>query len=176
MITQKRRRREISKEKALQIKQILDKKIKTVGVFTDKTNSEIKYIADYVGLDVIQLHGDQDDDDCKKFKREVWKSISIKNEKSLEMLDKFTNIDGFLFDSYIKGIKGGSGARFDWDILENINFDKKVILAGGLDVSNALSGIKTVKPDIVDVSSGVENEGGKDEDKIKEFIRSVRNG
>jgi phosphoribosylanthranilate isomerase len=80
----------------------------------------------------------------------------------------------YLFDTYQKGLPGGTGETFDWRILQNTNCPKPVILAGGLTVANVRDAIKLVKPYAVDVSGGVETDGRKDVHKIKEFILQAK--
>ena len=78
-------------------------------------------------------------------------------------------------DSSVKGVEGGTGVSFNWEVIPKLNINKKLILAGGLNVDNVAEAIEKVKPYAVDVSSGVETDGIKDFEKIKKFIEKVRN-
>ena len=81
---------------------------------------------------------------------------------------------GVLFDAFVEGMYGGTGKVFDFGLIEKEELNSKVILAGGLNCNNVSLAIERVKPYAVDVSSGVETEGVKDFDKMKEFVKRVR--
>ena len=152
----------------------LDKNIKTVGIFVDKEISEVEKIASNLKLDVLQFHGKEDNEYMSYFKDyEVWKALGVNNKEDLKEINKY-KADGILLDSKVLGRIGGTGKSFNWDIISNFKIDKKLILAGGLNSNNVKEGISKVNPNIVDVSSGVEIDGFKDFDKIKEFIKKVR--
>ena len=83
-------------------------------------------------------------------------------------------MDAFLLDSCVKGARGGTGESFNWESFKGIGEKYKIILAGGLNAGNVCEGIRIIKPFAVDVSSGVEVDGVKNFEKIKEFIKKVR--
>jgi len=169
-------KRRISKETALDIKNNLRKDIKTVGVFADMSVSEVKKITDFVDLDVVQLHSDENDDFCGNFKnRIVWKSISVNNENPAVIAGKFKNVNGFLLDTYTKDLRGGSGKTFKWDLAGNFSEKYFTVLAGGLNEDNVLKAYEAVKPDVLDFSSSVETDGVKDYYKIKNLVRRINN-
>ena len=168
--------RQVTLREAKKLISLLDKNIKTVGVFQDEKIEDIKYYTEYLELDVIQLHGSEDDKYIRKLNNlKVWKAVSIDiktlcPDESIE----YDGVDGILLDSSANGIKGGTGLCFDWDVIRNLNLRKKLILAGGLNPENVQDAIYGVKPYAVDVSSGVEKNGLKDYEKIKNFIEKVR--
>ena len=83
--------------------------------------------------------------------------------------------DYFLFDTYMKDVPGGTGVRFDWNLLKNRSFDKPIFLAGGLKTNNVKKAIEIVRPFAVDVASGVESKPGKkDYNLLEEFINAAR--
>lgn len=166
-------RRKVSKEKAEELIKSLDSKIKKVGVFLDQELEEVHNIAQDCSLDILQFHGSESQQYCNSFIQEIWKSFLVEDESSLEMLENYST-EGYLLDSFVKRVAGGSGKKFNWEILENKEIPRTFILAGGLNSENVQEGIRRTKPDIVDVSSGVETNGCKDYQKIKEFIRKVR--
>lgn len=166
-------RRKVSKEQAKELLKDLDPKIQKVGVFMNQKLEKVEEILDYCGLDILQFHGFENQAYCGSFRKEVWKSFSIEDENSIERLKEY-NTDGYLLDSFVKGIPGGSGEAFQWDLLENKKIPNKFILAGGLHSGNVQEAIQRIQPDIVDISSGVETNGYKDYQKIKDFIRKVR--
>ncbi|MDR2884102.1 MAG: phosphoribosylanthranilate isomerase [Deferribacteraceae bacterium] len=152
-------RRQITASVATELKKRLDSQIVAVGVFV---NAEIDTLTQYDMIDMIQLHGTEDDEYISELKRLTNKPI-IKCGRS-------SAADYLLFDN----IEAGSGKTFDWSMIGKV--DKPFFLAGGLNIDNVDEAIRTVKPFAVDVSSGVESGGVKDYSKIKEFIRRVRNG
>ena len=149
---------------------MLDSNIKTVGIFVNEDIKKVIQIACMVDLDVIQLHGDEDENYIKRLKdklklknacKEIWKAIRVKDKESLNDIDTL-DVDGLLLDTYSKEAYGGLGETFNWDLVKNLNLNKKLILAGGIDEENVEVAKSTVKPDIIDVSSGIETKGFKD--------------
>ncbi len=165
--------RQIDKYKAKELIDILDKNIKKVGVFLNNSFEEVNEIARYCDLDILQFHGDESPIYCNRFDYEIWKAFRIRDETSLKKLESYP-VKGFLLDTFVKGQYGGTGKIFNWDIVSDINKDKFIILAGGLKCENIKKAIKTVKPHVVDLSSGVEVNGVKNFEKIKKIIESVR--
>ena len=98
---------------------------------------------------------------------------SVKSQEDLKDIFSY-KVDGVLLDTKIDGAAGGSGESFDWTVTNGIVLKNKLILAGGLCIENVQRGIEIVKPYAVDVSSGVEVDGFKDYNRIKEFIGKVR--
>jgi Phosphoribosylanthranilate isomerase len=184
-------KRQVSLDKAKELINLLDKKIQTIGVFQDEKIDKVKYTAEYLKLDIIQLHGNEDRDYVKKlYPFKVWKSLGIDAADSLESNDLLQNrvkfyqeslnklsayeVEALLIDSSVKAVKGGTGISFNWDILNNLVLRKKLILAGGLNYENIQKAIEKVKPYAVDISSGVEENGIKNYGKMKNFIEKVR--
>lgn len=167
-------KRRVSEQLALELAKNLRKDIKTVGVFVNENVNKVRELAEKIKLDILQFHGEKDMDYINSFKDyEVWKAISIKRERDLSQLDKYSRVR-FLLDSKIDGIRGGSGVAFDWNILKAYDLQGQIVLAGGLNPENITEALNLVRPFVVDVSSGVESQGLKDYEKIKEFIEKVR--
>ena len=152
----------------------LDTNIKTVGVFVNEDVNTVNSISDFLGLNVIQLHGEESSDYIEKLNnKKIWKAIIVKNDFNFETLDKY-KVTAFLFDTLsIKGY-GGTGEVFDWSILKNLNTKYKIILAGGINKDNIISAIEAVKPFCIDVSSGVELNGYKNKDMLKSFFEALK--
>ena len=168
-------KRAVTQETALELKGLLDRSIKTVGVFV---NAPLKFVAELAALgaiDLIQLHGDEDAEYCKKLRlltdAPLIKAVRVRSKESLLGLEKYP-VDYFLFDTYQSGVYGGTGQRFEVELGEDI--PKPFFIAGGLDAGNVADVIKQNKPFAVDVSGGVETDGRKDPEKISAFIASVR--
>ena len=149
--------------------------IKTVGVFVNETVENLLKIAEEVKLDVIQLHGDEDESFIQILKEqsnvEVWKAVQVRNAADAEKwID--SSADMLLFDAYHKDERGGTGEVFDWSSLDE--FERPFMLAGGIDSTNVARAIRTVRPYGIDISSGIEIEGVKDDEKMKAFTNIVR--
>ena len=149
--------------------------IKTVGVFVNETVENLLKIAEEVKLDVIQLHGDEDEAFIQTLKEqsnvEVWKAVQVRSAADAEAwID--SSADMLLFDAYHKDERGGTGEVFDWSSLDE--FERPFMLAGGINSTNVARAIRTVRPYGIDISSGIETEGVKDDEKIKAFTNIVR--
>ena len=149
--------------------------IKTVGVFVNETVDNLVTIANEANLDAVQLHGDEDETFIQSLKErtnvEVWKAIQIRTAADTEKwID--SSADMLLFDAYHKDERGGTGEVFDWSSLDA--FERPFMLAGGIDSTNVARAIRTVRPYGIDISSGIETEGVKDNEKIKAFTNIVR--
>ncbi|MBS6123962.1 MAG: bifunctional indole-3-glycerol-phosphate synthase TrpC/phosphoribosylanthranilate isomerase TrpF [Veillonella sp.] len=149
--------------------------IKTVGVFVNETLDNLVTIANEANLDVVQLHGDEDEAFIQSLKErtnvEVWKAVQIRRAADAEAwID--SSADMLLFDAYHKDERGGTGDVFDWSCLDE--FERPFMLAGGIDVTNVARAIRTVRPYGSDISSGIETDGVKDDEKIKAFTNIVR--
>ena len=149
--------------------------IKTVGVFVNETVENLLKIAEEVKLDVIQLHGDEDESFIQILKEqsnvEVWKAVQVRSAADAEKwID--SSADMLLFDAYHKDERGGTGEVFDWSSLDA--FERPFMLAGGIDSTNVARAIRTVRPYGIDISSGIETNGVKDNEKMKAFTNIVR--
>lgn len=149
--------------------------IKTVGIFVNETLDNLVTIATEVNLDAVQLHGDEDEAFIQTLKErtnvEVWKAVQIRSAADAEAwID--SSADMLLFDAYHKDERGGMGEVFDWSCLDE--FERPFMLAGGIDSTNVARAIRTVRPYGIDISSGIETEGVKNDEKIKAFTNIVR--
>lgn len=149
--------------------------IKTVGVFVNETLDNLVTIAKGINLDVVQLHGDEDEAFIQSLKGrtnvEIWKAVQVRSAADAEQwID--SSADMLLFDAYHKDERGGTGEVFDWTSLDE--FERPFMLAGGIDGTNVARAIRTVRPYGIDISSGIETNGVKDDEKIKAFTNIVR--
>jgi len=176
-------RRQVDIETVKMLSGNLDKRIKKVGVFVNESGQKVAETAGQCGLDVVQIHGDESPEyinslrgtlACSPKKVEIWKALRVKDNNSLKIMEMYS-ADAFLLDAYIEGSYGGAGKVFDWSMAASAGKMGKIILAGGLSRSNVREAIRVLRPYSVDVSSGVESDGWKDETKIREFICTVRN-
>lgn len=178
-------RRYLEPQKAQGILCQLDGKIKKVGVFVNESTDYIVFVSSLCGLNAVQLHGEENEyyitdlkyklEENKKIagKVEIWKTLKVQSKVDLlEQLRYFSTItSAILFDS--PGT-GGNGSVFNWSEAKNLGNKYKIILAGGLNCGNLSEAANIVKPFMVDVSSGVETAGYKDDFKVKEFIRIAK--
>ena len=149
--------------------------IKTVGVFVNETVENLVTIANEANLDAVQLHGDEDEAFIQSLKErtnvEVWKAVQIRSAADVEeWID--SSADMLLFDAYHKDERGGTGEVFDWSSLDA--FERPFMLAGGIDSTNVARAIRTVRPYGIDISSGIETNGVKDDEKITAFTKIVK--
>ncbi|MCT4598015.1 MAG: phosphoribosylanthranilate isomerase [Vallitalea sp.] len=163
-------KRQITEEKVVKLRKYIREDIKVVGVFVNADSKYVNRVADSCKLDIIQLHGNEDNDYIKEVNYNIWKSLSVINEDSIENIKSYKGVDGFLLDTYSKGKNGGTGKIFNWNLAKNLSMSNFTILAGGLNKENIIEGINTVKPQVIDINSGVETNLIKDENKIKELF------
>ena len=151
--------------------------IQTVGLFVNEETAQVNWTADYCGLDVVQLHGDETPEDCLEVKRRVIKAFRIQKIISIAPLEKYQDyqVSGYLLDAWSPDAYGGTGRTFNWELAQAAKQYGPVILAGGLNPENVAEAIRVVKPYGVDVSSGVEAAPGKkDAEMVREFIRAAK--
>ena len=182
MIFYEKSPRNISFENAIILQKISkDLNIKGVGVFVNKNIYEIEEIIKNLKLRFVQLHGSEDDEYVKNLKQtgvKIIKSISISNKNDLRIIDKYKNVDYYLFD--YKPLKdelpGGNSKSFDWNILRDLETKKPWFLSGGINIDNIKQILKDINPLGIDLSSGVEKELGiKDNHIINNFIEKLKN-
>lgn len=153
------------------LKRQLDNRIRSVGVFV---NEPVEYIGEFLErhlIDIVQLHGDEDNDFILELKREypsfpLVRSFEVKDETDIHMAN-MSLADIVLLDS-----GKGSGKTFAWELLKNMK--RPYILAGGLNPDNIKEALSMCDPWCVDTSSGVETDGKKDPEKIRDFILKAR--
>jgi phosphoribosylanthranilate isomerase len=157
--------------------------MEVVGVFVNTPVQVVNRIADYCGLDYVQLSGDENFDYCQELTPAVIKVMRVgrydREEQVCEGLTNWSRVLGgrkyvFLLDSYDPVRYGGTGEPLDRGIAKAVASKFNVIIAGGLTPDNVALAIKEIRPWGVDVSSGVETDGEKDMNKIKAFIKTVR--
>jgi phosphoribosylanthranilate isomerase len=148
--------------------------IQTVGLFVNEELEKINWTADYCGLDLVQLHGDETPEECLEVNRRVIKAFRIHDIVSIEPLHKY-QVCGYLLDAWCPDSYGGTGKTFNWEMAAAARQYGRIILAGGLSPDNVIDAIRQVRPYAVDVSSGVESAPGKkDAEKMKEFIKRAK--
>ncbi len=148
--------------------------VSVTALFVNPEPAEVQKVLDSVRIDLLQFHGDEEDDFCSQFKHPYIKAIRVRQASDVvASCMRFPGALAILLDSYKPGVPGGTGETFDWSLVPD-ELSKPIILAGGLTTENLALGISTVKPFAVDVSGGVEaSKGIKDHGKITEFVNEV---
>ena len=166
----------ITPQKAKQIIKKLPKDIIKVGVFVNAKEETIRHIAKFCGLDILQFHGNEYPEFCQRFKGgKIIKAFRIKDKIDLLKILRYKTF-AYLFDTFIKSKPGGTGRKFNWELLKDLEDIKRpIFLSGGLNEKNIKEALESVHPAWVDVSSSVEiKPGKKDYKKIRKFIKATR--
>ena len=147
----------------------------TVGLFMQSNKNYIEEVLNAIRLDLLQFHGDEDEEFCAQFQRPYLKAVPMASISSVaDYCEKFPSATGFILDSHALSKMGGSGEVFEWSKIPK-SLNKPVILAGGLSANNVADAIRAVQPYAVDVSSGIEaSKGVKDLVKMEHFIKEVK--
>jgi phosphoribosylanthranilate isomerase len=162
--------RRVTPEEAKAIVDALAVRPPIVGVFIDEDPDEVRQIAEFVGLDLLQLHGSE----RPGFEagRPVIKVLKVRDG---QIPDAGAWPDPIMLDSWSADQRGGTGLTWDWDLARELVASRKVFIAGGLEPGNVGKVVSSFKPYGVDVSSGVESAVRvKDPEKVRAFIRAVR--
>jgi phosphoribosylanthranilate isomerase len=146
---------------------------KAVGVFRDASNEYIREVAAVAGLDLVQLHGTETEEDISTLDLPAVKSFRVGD--TLPDTTSVPSAEWLLFDTYDERRTGGTGRRFDWSLLAMYPRSKPFFLAGGLTPDNVGAAVSLARPDAIDLASGVEAEPGiKDHDKLRSLFERVR--
>jgi phosphoribosylanthranilate isomerase len=195
--------RQVTKEQAVALKEMLDPGIRTVAVLVNMPAEEAAVLANTGIADLLQLHGDEDAAYIAKLKTltgaKIIKAIRLRNGdlpilgngKEAEervcaanagLLAEAVQADYYLFDTFLSDTYGGTGKTFSLSLLNNLPIDKPFFLAGGLDAGNVAEIIRQVQKEAtllpnfygIDVSGGIETDGYKDQIKMEAFMKAIR--
>lgn len=168
-------KRNIELEKAEILRKQLKHNIYSVAVTVSPTVEQVKGIQE-AGFDCIQIHGTMDEEVYDALKIPIFRAFNVTDKEQMESLQYKEKVRGYVFDAK----NPGSGKTFDWSLIENVDpGDKLLFLAGGISEQNVKQAIARVNPDVIDVSSAVENPdvdgkcGGKNKEKMRKMIRMV---
>jgi phosphoribosylanthranilate isomerase len=145
-----------------------------VGLFVNADSQVVRETLAAVPIHLLQFHGDEDESYCRQFDRPYMKAARVKPGVDLvQYAATFPSAQAILLDAFVDGY-GGGGKVFDWSLVPT-PLGKPIVLSGGLDAGNVGDAVRRVRPEAVDVSSGVEAAKGiKDAEKIKAFVAAVR--
>jgi phosphoribosylanthranilate isomerase len=171
--------RALSVEKAIEVRAAIPSGVQVFGVFVNADTEKVMEIFRSVGLDALQLHGEESPAMVAQLaqKTSVFKALRVGPDFSAVTLEEYQDVSGFLFDSADPGLGqyGGTGRLADWGVAQQAARTYRVILAGGLNAENVAAAILQVRPYGVDVASGVEaSPGAKDHAQLREFVREAR--
>ena len=166
----KKSRRYVTPERAEELKRLLAPGIKAVGVFVNEMPETAAGLLNSGVIDIAQLHGDEDEDYINRLRliadKPIIKAFRIRTAGDILYAEQST-ADYILFDS-----GAGTGTVFDWKLIRDVK--RPYFLAGGLLPDNVENAVNSLRPYAVDVSSGIETDGAKDETKMAAFVAAVR--
>ena len=161
-------KRQVTLDQAAELAKLIPSHIQKVGVFVSPSQSELLEAIDKVGLNMVQIHGQVADDLFDDLPCASIQAVQVDGDGHVPNFQT----DYLLFDAPV----AGSGQTFDWGQLDTAELAQPFFIAGGLNEDNVAKAIQHFTPYAVDVSSGVETDGQKDQEKIRRFIERVKNG
>jgi len=166
--------RNVEIDQAVKIVNALPAFVSIVALFVDEQESRIREVLEKVSVDCLQFHGDEPAEACRQYGKRYIKAIRMRPGIDISALAKdYHDAAGLLLDAYHPGAKGGTGSRFNWELVPQ-TCALPIVLAGGLDITNVRQAIQQLRPYAVDVSSGVEADKGlKDSVKMTTFVNEV---
>lgn len=173
----RRSSRYIAPAAARRIVQRLPAGVASVGVFVNEAETEMLAIARQVGLDYVQLHGDEAADVVSRMRRSfrVIKAIRVRDSFRVAQLRNFKRASSILLDGFDPRLRGGTGKSFNWKVAKSAGRKRQIFLAGGLTPENAAAAVSAARPFAIDVCSGVESRPGKkDVARMRALVAAVR--
>lgn len=169
--------RVVDRERARAIADAVRGQVVLVGVFVNAAPDWVEEVADTIGLDLLQFHGDESPEELQRFGARAIRALRWTGRRDVARLAEYPEVWGFLLDRKHDSLYGGSGEAWDYRSVAGLQCGKPVLLAGGLGPRNVRSAVAEVRPWGVDVASGVESAPGrKDADLLRRFVAEVRNG
>lgn len=169
--------RRVSVEEAQEVTAALPEGILKVGVFVDAEPEEVLRIAEVVGLDYAQLHGDEDPETVAAIRGSglgVIKALRVRNAEVLAAVERY-EADLFLLDAWSVKARGGTGERFDWGLATSLKGRDNILVSGGLNPENVREAIEFFEPYGVDASSSLEERPGKkDGERVRRFVSAAK--
>ena len=170
-------KRYVSPEAVRELCRELDPDIKKVGVFVNEPVEKLISAVETSGVDVVQLHGDEDIEDIysirRRFSGEIWKAIRVRLPLDIRRAEALP-VDMLLYDSFVAGEYGGTGKRANIAAITDAAPVKPFFLAGGINIENLDEILSAVNPWGIDISSGFETNGAKDQEKLSELMNKLK--
>lgn len=168
--------RQITPEHAAILHKNLSIGIKSVGIFVNEPIDSVVRATEISGTDVIQLHGDEDKEYIEKLKKhtdkKIWKAVRVQSSDDIYSADSL-GADFLVIDSFKESQYGGTGKTADWNVIKHTNIYTPFFLAGGINTGNMVEAISYVDPYGIDISGGIETNGIKDREKIKNIMNII---
>lgn len=166
--------RYVDMNKAQEIAASIPAFVTVTALFVNPSAECVQQVLNKVRIDLLQFHGQEDAEFCRQFGRNYIKAVPMKADTDIRQIaDEFYDCSGLLLDTYKKGVPGGTGEVFNWELVPK-DCSKPIILAGGLTPQNAAQAIAETSPWALDVSGGVEaSKGVKSAEKISQFMQEV---
>ena len=167
--------RYVDVQRAVQIRQVIGPKTQCVVLLVNADETSVHEVIEQVKPDLLQFHGDESPEFCQQFNFPFIRAIRMREGLDIDAeVSAYHAEGGFLFDAWSEDQYGGTGHQFDWSRLPT-STDYPLILAGGLNPDNVAEAVRLVRPDMVDVSGGVElSPGMKDRAKVAAFVRHAK--
>jgi phosphoribosylanthranilate isomerase len=169
--------RRVSAEQAREIVSVLANGVIKVGVFVDEEPREVLRIAREIGLDYVQLHGDESPETVTVMREggvKVIKALRVQDAASLREMERY-DADLFLLDSHSEKMRGGTGTRFDWGLAKAVRGYANILVSGGLSPENVREAIELFEPYGVDASSSLEDvPGKKNGERVRRFVHAAK--
>jgi phosphoribosylanthranilate isomerase len=169
--------RRMSVEEARGVCIALPENVLRVGVFVDVEPAEILRVSRELGLDLVQLHGDETPETVTAVREggvKVMKAVRVRDAASLEALDGY-EADLFLLDAYSEKVRGGTGERFDWGLAKSLRGRDNIVVSGGLGPENVREAVEFFEPFGVDASSSLEDgPGRKNGELVRRFVLAAK--
>jgi phosphoribosylanthranilate isomerase len=158
----------------------MHRRLEVVGVFVNEPLDRVAELAERCSLSILQLHGDEGPAYCREAARrtgaKVMKAVRVHDRADMRRANSFRT-DYHLLDTYVAGLRGGTGQAFPWEIVDAHDRRTPVVLSGGMTPDNVADAVAAVRPFAVDSASGTEAEPGrKDPAKVKALFRAVEQG
>lgn len=166
--------RQVSWERFPELAAMVPTAVLSVAVMVNPTQQEADRALEFV--DRVQFHGSESPEFCARYGRRAWKAFRVKDADELSLLESYRQaVGGFLLDSYVAGVAGGTGKTFAWEMLQGQRFPRPVFLAGGLNSANVAEASQVTSVSGLDVSSGIEAAPGlKCPEKMIQFFAAAR--
>ena len=169
--------RKVSVEEAWEVANVLPEGVLKVGVFVNAEPDEVVRIAREVGLDYVQLHGDEGPEDVTAVRGggvKVIKALRVRDAADLAEIDGY-GADLYLLDAYSEKARGGTGTRFNWGLAKSLKGRANILISGGLGPENVRDAVSYFEPWGVDASSSLESAPGKkDRDRVRRFVFAAK--
>ena len=166
--------RYVSRDRARAVCEALPPLVSVVGVFVNPEPREIEAAVESLPVDLLQFHGEEPPELCAEAGRPYVKAVRVRNRDDIvEAGTRYTDARALLLDAHHDALWGGTGSRFDWNVVPD-DVGRPIVLAGGLTPENVAGAIRAVRPFAVDVSGGVESAPGeKDARRMERFMKEV---